>query len=278
LVVVTSADMAGTLGRLVGADDEVEMSESEGRYALLEAIDFDHPLLAGFHDPRWRDFTGVHFWRHRVLHAGMPGGAAIVASFDNGDPAWLELPVGRGGLFVMMSGWHPRDSQLALSSKFVPLLYSLFADRIARVGEVRQFFVGDTLPLEDGDRSVRLPSGESRRLGGDRTVTTEMPGIYEVEGEFRQRRYAVNLRRSESELQPLAATALESLGVPVAGGTAEAVVEGEAGRRRLRDREAEANQNLWRWAALGLLVLLIVESWTASRSGSADPSLEGVPS
>jgi len=278
LVVVSSTGMAETLGDLAGTGEVPVVEESGGRYALLEGIDFDDPLLAGFRDPRWRDFTGVHFWRHRVIEAGDFDGARVLARFDNGDPAWLEVPVGRGGLFVMSAGWHPRDSQLALSSKFVPLLYSLFADRVARVGEARQFFVGDALPLEEGDRRVVLPSGERRRAADAPAVRADAPGIYEVEGEFRTRRYAVNLRRSESELKPLEATALESLGVPLAGGGSDPVDGAGTGKRSLRDREAESNQNLWRWAALGLLVLLIVESWTASRSGGSQAIPEGAPS
>ena len=37
----------------------------------------------------------------------------------------------------------------------------------------------------------------------------------------------------------------------------------------LRKHESEAAQNLWRWAVVALLVMLVVESWLGSRSSSS---------
>ena len=278
LLVLESTAMAGTLGQLAGVETAPELKEAAGRYTLLEGIDFDHPLLAGFRDPRWRDFTDVHFWHHRTLDPADLPGSKVIARFDNGDPAWLEVPVGKGGLIVMTSGWQPADSQLALSSKFVPLLYSMFAGQGPRVGEVRQFFVGDALPVEAGDRRVVLPGGAGHELDGDADFRAEEPGLYLVEGAANPRRYAVNLRPSESELRPLDRASLLALGVPLSGAVAEKGPAGEAGKRRLRNQEAEANQDLWRWAALALLLLLIIESVVASRGAAANAAMEGVPS
>ena len=60
--------------------------------------------------------------------AAIPG-ARVVAKFDTGDPGLLEVPVGQGRLYFLASGWHPDDSQLAVSSKFVPLLWSMLEYR-----------------------------------------------------------------------------------------------------------------------------------------------------
>ncbi|WP_193212126.1 BatA domain-containing protein [Luteolibacter marinus] len=277
LLVLASSGMAGTLGQLAGLEKPPGLEEAGGRYALLEGIDFDHPLLAGFRDPRWRDFTDVHFWHHRKLDAAALPGARVMARFDNGDPAWLDVPVGRGGLVVMTSGWQPHDSQLALSSKFVPLLYSIFAGQGPRIGEARQFFTGDTLPVKAADRRVVLPGGAVRELAEDEVLVADEPGIYRLEGGTQARRYAVNLRPSESVLRPLDPSALEALGVPLAAAPGDAVAAGEMGKRRLRAREAEEAQDLWRWAALGLLMLLIIESAVAARGSNAKAPMEGVP-
>ena len=51
--------------------------------------------------------------------------ARAVASFDDSTPALVQAPVGKGALYIMTSGWRQDDSQFALSSKFVPFLYSL---------------------------------------------------------------------------------------------------------------------------------------------------------
>lgn len=260
LLVVTDTAMAKTLGGLAGSG-ELELQEYQGKYSLLEGIDFDHPVLGEFRDPRWRDFTQVHFWKHRELDpSDLPERSSVVARFDSGAPAWIDLPVGDGSLLVMMSGWHPRDSQLSLSSKFLPLLFSIFSDAGPKVGGVRQLFVGEPLPLEEGSVKIVLPSGQELSLDGGASFRPSEPGIYRVEGGAA---FAVNLRPSESELTPLGDEPLVALGIPVGK---PATGESESGDRSLRDRESEAAQNLWRWAVIVLLALLVAESWIASRS------------
>ena len=94
------------------------------RDVLLSEIAFDHPLFAPFAGPQFSDFTKIHFWKHRKARPRDAIGerAGCLARFENGDPAVLEKAVGKGSLIVMASGWKPADSQLARSSKFVPLM------------------------------------------------------------------------------------------------------------------------------------------------------------
>src|SRR5439155_23031817 len=83
-----------------------------------------------------------------------PGGAGGTPAplpqqfqFDGGDPAILEVPVGKGRVIVLASGWRTEDSQLALSTKFVPLLYSLLDQSGAATPSPGQYYVGDVVPL-----------------------------------------------------------------------------------------------------------------------------------
>lgn len=276
LVVVTSPEMGDTLESLVGIGGAA-LREHDGRYALLEQVDFDHPSLREFRDPRWRDFTDVHFWRFREMDpSGLPSGARVVARFDTGDPAWIHVPAGKGSFFLMLAGWHPNDSQLSLSSKFVPLLYSIFADTGPRVSVPRRFFVGDPLPLEAGDKILTLPSGEERVLRAGEVVRSSEPGIHRISGGAMARSLAVNLRPSESDLQPMAAEPFAALGVPVArDGAGSPAVAAKNEKRLLRDRESEANQNLWRWAVVILLAMLSLEAWLATRNGRVQNQPEG---
>lgn len=272
LLLVTEINMAKTLGELVGSKIP-ELTDSAGKYALLQNIDFDHPTLGEFKDPRWRDFTRVHFWKHRVIDpSDLPDGSKVIAKFDSGSPAWIEIPVGGGSLMVMMSGWHPRDSQLSLSSKFLPLLFSIFADAGPKVGGIRQYFVGDPLPIEKRNGRITLPSGKTDDLDSEVSYRASEPGIYREEGASA---LAVNLRPSESELTPLGKTSLVALGVPI-GKPAES--EPASANRVRRHQESEANQNLWRWAVICLLGLLVVESWLGSRPSSVQLSTEATDS
>ena len=276
LLLVTSKKLAATMAELTGMQTVPDLSEHDRRYALLEEINFEHPALREFRDPRWRNFTDVQFWKYRKLEtAALPKDATIVARFDTGDPAWIEFPVGRGSLMVMMSGWHPRDSRLSLSSKFVPLLYSIFSDHGPQVTGARQFFVGEPLPLEEDETKVTLPSGQSESLTPEKRYRPSEPGIYRVSNGERTRSFAVNLRPSESELAPLGSGPLAALGVPVDRRTADETSSGDGTTRNLRSQEAESQQNLWRWAVVILLSMLVIEAWLATRTGGTPSQPEG---
>src|SRR5207302_3574441 len=114
---------------------------------MLSEVEFRHPLFAPFADPRFSDFTKIHFWKYRRLALAELPGARELAKFDSGDPALLEIPVGRGRVLVLTSGWHPEDSQLALSTKFVPILYSLLEYSGAPVAPPLQYRVGDLVSI-----------------------------------------------------------------------------------------------------------------------------------
>jgi hypothetical protein len=112
--------------------ERLNVHEAQVRnYAMLAEIDFRHPLFAPFADPRFSDFTKIHFWKYRKLDARDLPNARTLAKFESGDPALLEVPVGKGKVFVLTSGWQPEDSQLALSTKFV-LLYAFLEERRSR--------------------------------------------------------------------------------------------------------------------------------------------------
>jgi hypothetical protein len=83
-----------------------------------------------------------------------------LAWFDSNDPAWLEVPAGRGSLLVWTSGWHPADSDLALSSKFVPLLYS--ALEYGGLRDISRYFVGDPrCPRQNAGSQTDSPAGRT---------------------------------------------------------------------------------------------------------------------
>jgi hypothetical protein len=168
LLVMKSIASARTIGDLVGLGS-VSAEESEGgNYALLGQLDFEHPLLAPFSDPRFSDFTKIHFWKHRRIDPAQFKDARIIARFDKGAPALLQIPAGKGSLLVLTSGWNPTDSQLALSSKFVPLLFSLLDLSGGVKAQLAQYVVGDSVPLTATNAAqsftIRKPDGAEARL------------------------------------------------------------------------------------------------------------------
>jgi hypothetical protein len=277
LFLVRNDDVSTALCAVLGID-KLEIAETRPKdYAMLGEIDFSNPLFAPFSDPRFNDFTKIHFWKYWKLDAARIPGARVLARFDSHDPALIEVPVGEGRVMTLSSGWQPEESQLALSTKFVPLLYAMLDLSSPTPDLPAQYFVGDTLPLDvigrDGNRMVRLPDGSEQRLARGETnfSGTTRPGIYEVvpEQPANTSRFAVNLEASESRTEPMPADQLESLGAPMQVTTS--ADKGANTKVRLHNNELEGRQKLWRWFLLATLIVVLVETWLAGRTARIVP-------
>ncbi len=278
-----TADTAAsaTLGQLLGRAPMV-MEEIPARsYAMLGELDFGHPLLSAFANPRYSDFTKLHFWRYRRFDTNALAAAnvRVVARFDSGDPAWLEFPVGRGRVFVFTSGWHPDDSQLALSTKFVPLLFGLLEAGGQVTGQrPHAYTIGDSVPLippAASGTSIHPPDGSTVTLstGATNFTRTTLPGIYSIiTASSGTSRFAVNIAPSESRTVPLPLEELERLGVPLRQQNPELKPSAER-LDELAATEVESRQKLWRWCIAASLVALFLESalagWTTRRVAPA---------
>jgi hypothetical protein len=272
LLVMTNSAAAADVGRLAGVGALTAEEAAPANYALLGSVDFSHPLFAPFADARYNDFTKIHFWKYRRLDAAKLTGARVPAKFDNGDPLCLEIPRGKGRLLVLTSGWQPADSQLALSSKFVPLLYSLLDLSGGVKAPLTQFRVGDEvnlagyLPAADLAQpiAIRKPDGTEVRLaaGENRFAQTDTPGLYTITTTLPAARFVVNLDGAESRTAALPADELQRLGVPMKAREIPRTAQ-VAQKRRLHEAELERQQKLWRWLTLAALVLLIAETWVA---------------
>jgi hypothetical protein len=246
---------------------------------MLGQIDFKDPVFAPFADPRFSDFTKIHFWKYRQVDLKQLPGGRVLARFDSGDPALIELSVGKGTLLVLTSGWQPADSQLALSSKFVPLLYSILDQAGGVKTQVAQYIVGDAVPLPEkisssaGSVSIPKPDGsEVKLIAGTKFSQTDVPGIYTITSAQPPIRFAVNLDPNESKTAPMATEELERLGVPVKNLAKPAAKYVEVKRRYVESVEAENQQKFWRWLLVAALVVVILESglagWLSRRAAA----------
>ncbi len=271
LLAMKSAQAATALPALTGIANINSEEADAGRYAMLGRIEFAHPLLSVFADPRFGDFTKVHFWKYRRVDLAAVPGARVLAWYDSDDPAWFEVPKGRGTVVVLTSGWHPADSDLALSSKFVPLLYSVLEYAGALTGTQAQYFVGDPVPvvhpigLPSQNVQIRKPDGSTVVLerGTETFTRTDMPGVYGMESAGGIRQFAVNVPVSESRTDPMAIEELEKVGLTVklpAPAAARQVAKAAVYRGLV---ETESEQKLWRWVLVAALVVLLLETWLA---------------
>jgi hypothetical protein len=242
------------------------MTEAGGNYVMLAQIDFDHPLFAQFRDARFNDFTKIHFWKHRKLDLAALPKARVIAAFDDNSPALVQLPVAKGSIYLLSAGWNPGDSQFALSSKFVPFLYSLLEQTAPVTTQARQLVVGDSVPYpgEFPGETIALtkPDGTIAPWKKGESFAIDQPGFYTATTPALM--FAANLDPAESRTAPLAEEQLASLGLPMK--LEEAVVspkEKEHREQLLLATEQESRQKLWRRLLLVALGLLLLESIVA---------------
>jgi len=261
LVVLAGSFDEAELRELTGDAGLTSRGEQADDFALLAEIDFDHPLLSPFDDPRYSDFTGIHFWRRRELVLSDSSALRVLMSFEDGSPFLIERSLGAGRVLVMTSSWEPADSDLARSSKFAPLLQGM-----ARLASDRDL---SSQTFHVGDRIV---------VGDTEFTAADAPGYYELEAQGRAWRFAVNLDPEESRTEPLELAALSRAGLPV---VAQAAVETPAAReKRARQElgfETEHRQKLWRWLIFAAVAGLLVETaWAGrlARKAGPEPSVE----
>lgn len=270
LFVLTDPEQGATLKRL-SADDLLRVDEAiVPEYAILSHVELKHTLLAPFADARFSDFTKIHFWKHRELQTSNDAGWQTIASFDSGDPALLAKRLGRGELYVLTSSWRPADSQLAVSTKFVPLLGQMLQPR--HDSRPASYEVGEPIQLAtfpEPIHSVRLPNGDELKLDDEQKLVsaTEKPGIYSFLGVEDEHPVAVNLAAAESDTSPLNVSDFEPYGVNVPGFAQHA--PSPAATRKLRDTELERRQSLWRWLILAVIIVLLIETVMAGRMAAA---------
>jgi hypothetical protein len=247
-----------------------ESTESED-YRLLGEMNTAHPLLLPFGDSRLRDLTKVRFWHHRVMTWSEKGEGAtpqVLAKFDNQDPAMVVASLGKGTLLVLTAGWHPRDSQLALSTKFVPLIFGWLEAAGFAHQEQQRLFAGDPLTLPKGVTApIMNPDGTPLEQSPDGVAMASQTGFYKMRSQDgADHVLAVNLPPEEGRVMPMEESKLRDAGVPMmtAPSQSQAPVTAEESQR-LAATEQESQQRVWWWILIGLLAVLVAETWVAGR-------------
>ncbi len=178
--------------------------------------------------------------------------------------------VGKGTLYLLTSSWEPGESQLARSSKFVPLLCGIFRREAPAHGGSYEVNEPITRPQAAADAAVSVarPDGSVTLLPNSlqQFDATDQPGLYRLRYREDERTCAVNLSLSETRTAPLDVAQLEQRGVQL--GVKETRLEQLEALRQLRDVELEARQNAWQWLIAAALLLVILETIIAGRWAS----------
>jgi hypothetical protein len=237
-------------------------------YALLADIDFANRVFLPFADPKYNDFSRIKVWRYfRLVAEGEPPWQ-VLARFDDQQPALIEKSLGKGQLLVLTTSWRPAASQLALSTKFLPLLATL-AGRIDVIDPAaRSYQVGEpiSLPPDSTFTDLEHPDGRRTLLAPNQSTVpgVEAPGVYKLIGPDHSQPIAVNLAADESRTAPMDRAELERYGIPLQSFQSAAQIQND--RQQRRDREIESRQRIWRWLLAAGLAVLAVETYWARRT------------
>lgn len=246
------------LGNLLGIPGVQLQENQDDKYAMLADLDFEHPVLAPFARARIRDFTKIRFWKYRRLQLPeeIPADVAVLAEFDSKTPAWVSRTVGKGSIFVFLSSWEPDESQFALSSKFVPVLYSIFENAGYSAKSAPTYYVGDVQILKEGKMEVASSPGlfPGKQLNDTNTLI------------------GVNLHPSTGRVDPIDPNhVLSGFSIPLKA-TSDAKIKelptDAIKKKRLESEEKEASQKLWKWLVIAVLLFLIAETWLSGRRPS----------
>jgi len=276
LVVLKNESTVETLAALLNRAEITASNQQPDRELLLQEIDFDHFLFHPFDFPEYSDFSKILVWKYRKIDVGQIPDAKILARFDNGDPAILEIPQGRGRMIVLTTSWRLEDSQLALSSKFAPLMNRLLEFHRPMFDDKKRYEVGELVYLpqhiadseEDRRTVVTTPTRERIELvsGQVEFRNTDHPGVYSFVS--RQTEFVVQVHRpeEESDTAPLALETFDALGLPVRASVKKEETLAKVERhRQLMSRELENDQKLWWWLILFTVLVLLLETWVAGR-------------
>lgn len=266
-LVVAPSD--ASLLKALGFDVTITPDTSDD-YRMLAEVKTEHPLLKPFADPKLRDFTKLRFWKHRHIEIKTANPSLeTLATFDNGHPAILSARIGKGTLIVLASGWHPVDSQLALSTKFVPLLYGWLAAAGFSHDPAATLLVGDSLPLDAAQaQTITDPENKTHSLKPGETFTTSQLGLHKVQSAENTQIFAVNLSPEEGRVLPLEPSKLAEYGLKLSS-TSEPQNESSTTDQRLTASDSEQRQHLWWWFLIGLLAVLLLETALAGHRRSA---------
>lgn len=240
-------------------------------YALMARIDFGSRLFEPLADPRFSDFSKIQFWKHQRVETEEQDRWQVLARFDDGDAALLQRDVGAGRLWLLAAGWQPTESQLALSTKFVPLIAGMVRDGDRDEAPDRAV-VGEPLPFPPSESAV-IETPDERRIDYRSTADTAelaIPGIYRYRDGETEKAIALNVDAAESQTEPLDRLMLEQMGVRfVDQEQDERLAQAE---RKMRDAELENRQQWWRVLLLAALGMIGLETLLSSRTRATAPA------
>ncbi|HEX4130288.1 MAG TPA: BatA domain-containing protein, partial [Pirellulales bacterium] len=191
----------------------------QGMY-YFNPLGYQHPLLDVFRDQEQAGLLTTPVTRYYKLDVPADGSARVALAFDNGDPAIIEEPIGRGRAILVATSADVSWSAMPLWPSFPPLVHELlnlavrgrFAEQNLLVGQalgdsyrghVARAVVGLKLPSGESATARVAPEGEYSVWSYGETTQSGMYVAHLPAPVTRDEAFAVNVDTSESDLTQL---------------------------------------------------------------------------
>ncbi|HJO05357.1 MAG TPA: hypothetical protein QGG47_15435, partial [Acidobacteriota bacterium] len=252
-----------------GAGSEADRSRDLG--ATLAYVDSDHPVFEVFRSADSADLAAARFYRYRLLEPVPDTG--VLARYDDGSPALVEVDAGPGRVLVWTSSLDTFWTDLPLQPVFLPLLHEaskyaagyreseawLAAGRgLSRAEIARAARGGRAADLLESLEVLSETGVGVDRLAGDRFRLD--PGFHSVSWPGGDGTVAVNFDRAEADLATLDGEELAATVVWGAGGEVDSNVPQQA-----TGVEIEGRQSLWWYLLVAAALLLVIETILSNR-------------
>ena len=268
-----TALMPCTLMQTVG--DAIARDE----FKVIATVDYKHPIFAPFRNPNHGDFGKGRFYRY--FQATPTADAAVIAAYDDGNPALFEKVYGNGRVLCFTSTLDREWNDLPVHAVYLPFLHEAIKHLALRqVNESPEYRVGEAVEYSafakrhsaDTGKTVAVfnPNREETRVtlseqGQLFYEDTELPGTYSVHSAGDTAHYfVVNVDTAESDLTPRDPEELRSM---LVGSTEADRIPTELTEevRREYNEGVEKKQGIAIYLLLAVFALVITEMFLANR-------------
>ncbi|MEI6675021.1 MAG: VWA domain-containing protein [Verrucomicrobiota bacterium] len=239
-----------------------EISLPAGRIATRLLVPA-HPLFDGV----WSELTVFPPLPQKTVRRGVPSaGGKVLATLAGEFPLLVEVPHGNGRVLWLNASADRAWGDLPLSPAFVPLVQQMTRAKELALQTTTACWVGEAWPdlTKFADSAAWPAAGESNPA--TRALHSGLFDALAKDGNIRWR-CAVNVRRAESDLQPLEAAKLQAM-LP------GRVVAGTQGLRELREA-SRREVPLWPWLLAAAALIYLTEGWASARAAKRREAAAG---
>jgi len=245
-----------------------ETVQLRGDYVTMTEIKTDHPIFEVFRQSG-RLATARVFGYHKATPRE---GAAVLARYEDGNPALIEATHGTGKMLLFTSTFDASWNDLPLTPLYLPLIRQMtrfLGERETKTwNPIGQAFT--VAAAKDGALpAVDAPSGErlterKQTATGELIVNAKEPGFYRLRYADKADFAAVNVDTKESDLTKLS---VEEFVASVTG--ADPKAQTTAANEKLTSEEVESRQRVWWWLLIVALLLFLTEAVLSRRTRMA---------